>query len=89
MSLATDAASWRLFLGSSSRTEAGSDLRRIAQRLDDAHDVLDYVIRLVNGCPDAEIEEDLRFSRKSVADVIHRLQMLVLELRLGDPTEVA
>ena len=89
MTLATDAASWRLFLGASSRNEAGSDLRRMVERLDDAHDVLDYVIRLVSGCPDAEVEEDLRFSRRAVAEVIHRLQMLVLELRLGDPTEVA
>jgi hypothetical protein len=89
MSLATDAASWRLFLGVPSKGDAGLELRRMVERLDDAHDVLDYVIRLVSGCPDSEVEEDLRFSRKAVADVTHRLQMLVLELRLGDPTEVA
>jgi len=89
MSLGSQAAEWRLFLGSPSRTEAGSELRHMIGRLDDAHDDLDYVIRLVSGCPDTEIEEDLRFSRTTVAEVIHRLQMLVLELRLGDPSEVA
>lgn len=89
MSLATDAASWRLFLGAPSKSDAGSELRRMVERLDDAHDVLDYVIRLVSGCPDAEVEEDLRFSRKAVAEAMRRLQQLVFELRLGDPTEVA
>jgi len=89
MSLASQAAEWRLFLGSPSRIDAGSELRRLVERLDDAHDGLDYVVRLVSGCPDAEVEDDLRFSRKAVTEVIHRLQMLVLELRLGDPTEVA
>jgi len=89
MSLATDAASWRLFLGAPSRNDAAGELRRMVERLDDAHDVLDYVIRLTSGCPDSEVEEDLRFSRKAVSEAIHRLNQLVLELHLGDPTEVA
>jgi len=79
------ARQWYLFLGTRSGEDASSELRRMIHRLDDASDAVNYIVRLVAGCPAQDLEEILRVARTSIDEAISHLNQAVFEIRLGDP----
>jgi len=76
---------WYLFLGTRSCEDASSEVRRMIHRLDDASDAVNYILRLVAGCPAQDVEETLRVARTSIDEAISHLNQAVYEIRLGDP----
>ena len=76
---------WYLFLGTRSREDASSEVRRMIHRLDDASDAVNFTLRVLAGCPAEDVEEILRIARTSLDEAISQLNQAVYEIRLGDP----
>jgi hypothetical protein len=72
---------WHMFLGTREPADAAGTLARQVERLDEAHDVINYVVRLLAGSPDGDLEDELRMSRTVLNEGIRRLQDLVNEFR--------
>ena len=79
------AREWHMFLGTRSREDASSEVRRMIHKLDDASDAVNYVVRLTAGSPSVDVEEVLRVARTSIDEAISQLNQAVYEIRLGDP----
>lgn len=80
-----DLRSWLAFTGIRDPEEAAGEISRLVQRLDDASDALNYVLRTVSGCPAEDTEELLRVARRAVAEAIDDLHDVAAALRRTGP----
>jgi hypothetical protein len=85
MSRPTRVREWHLFLGTRESENAEAELMRLVRRLDDAHDAVSYILRLISGCPAGEAEEALRIARTSIDEGIEYLQKVVSDVRREAP----
>lgn len=85
MMRSADLRSWLLFTGSRDPADAASEVTRLVQRLDEATDEVNYVLRALSGCPAANTEELLRVVRTALAEGIDELQDVAATLRRTDP----
>lgn len=77
---------WYRFLGAVSAEEALSDLMALVKRLDDAYEVLNYVLGLLASAPDSDVAETLRISRTGVDECIDMLWRVAQRIRDDVPT---
>ena len=82
------AREWHLFLGTRDSDGAASELMRLVQRLDDAFDIVNYVLLRVSGSPSADSEENLRVARMALNEGSGYFEDLANEFRRHD-TDVA
>lgn len=81
----TTAREWHLFLGALDSDSAIGEMTRLAQRTDDAYDITNYVLHVLAGCPDGDIEESLRVARTTLVEACTALQEVASVLRRYDP----
>lgn len=78
---ARKAREWHMVLGTRDAESAAAELGRLVSRMDDAFDCLNYVLRLVAGSPDVDMEETLRVARTSTNEALEVLQKVAHEFR--------
>jgi len=85
MARSDEVRSWFHFLGVHTANDAAAELRRMAMRLDDAHDAVGYVLKLLAGSPGGEVEDVLRITRTTLDEAMGLLDETVSRVRAGDP----
>ncbi len=78
------AREWHMFLGTRDSDSASAELTRLVQRLDDAFDSVNYVVRLITGSPSAAAEENLRVARTAINESTDHLQDVANAFRRDD-----
>lgn len=76
---------WFRFLGVRDTNEASAELHRMITRLDEAYDAVNYVIKLVNGAPGAELDGVLLVTRSTLVEAINLLTETRRRMTQGDP----
>lgn len=64
---------WCFFLGAKNTQEASAELHRLITRLDEALDIVNYVVKLLAGSPGGFAEETLVVSRGTLAEALENL----------------
>lgn len=76
---------WEMFLGTRGSEDTIAELTRCVHRLDDAHDAVNYILRMIAGGPCAEAEDVLRIGRTSINEAIEYLQGETSAIRRTSP----
>jgi hypothetical protein len=76
---------WCRFFGVRTPDEGAAELHKLVARLDDAYDQLNYLARLLAGCPSDDAEEGVRIARTSVDEATDLLGVALRQMRADDP----
>ncbi|TIC86368.1 hypothetical protein [Nocardioides sp. GY 10127] len=89
MSRAGAPREWLMFTGIRNSEDAAAELIRLVKRIDEAGDLVQYVLRNLAGCPSDDTEEMLRVARSAINEAIENLQGAAGELRRCPDPDVA
>lgn len=85
MSTNAKATEWLHFLGARTVQDACSEISRMVQRLDEAYDSINYVLKSVNAAPESEVDDVLRITRKTLHEAIEMLLQARRVIEYSDP----
>lgn len=76
---------WFLFLGANDAKDAAAELHRLITRLDEAYDIVNYVLKLLTGSPGGFADESLVVCRATLTEAIQHLEATRRRMGFGDP----
>lgn len=85
MSTNAKATEWLHFLGVRNVQDASAEISRMVERLDEAYDTVNYVLKAVNAAPESEVDDVLRVTRKTLHEAIEMLLQARRVIEYSDP----
>lgn len=89
MRAASIISTWTRWFGLADQRLAAGQLRLHVRRLDEAYDLIGGAIKAFAGCPDEEIEQQLRVARISLDEAIDMLNATAARLEDADGPHAA